>query len=162
MGFYPFKKKKEDCSLKWNTMIALKALIFKLCSMKPQRARGLCVWPLCVDFGVWYVWMWFGVLYMCIYVQYVCRVWNVCVDVWCVVYRAYGVCLWDLCMCVVVPGCGVGVCVCRYEQAWWTALSNLLLLQSKQLLYNLWLPSGRGVGEGWTGSLGLADANCDI
>ena len=38
-----------------------------------------------------------------------------CVDAY--VYRAYGVYLWDLCMCVVVPGCGVGVCVCRNEQA---------------------------------------------
>ena len=99
LGFYTFKK-KEDCSLKWNTMIALKALIFKLCSMKPQRARGLCVWPLCVVFGMWCICMWFGVLYMCIYVQYVCRVWNVCVDVWCGVYHACSVCLWDLCVCV--------------------------------------------------------------
>ena len=24
---------------------------------------------------------------------------------------------------------------------------------------DLWLPRGRGVGEGWIGSLGLADAN---
>ena len=24
---------------------------------------------------------------------------------------------------------------------------------------DLWLPRGRGVGEGWSGSLGLADAN---
>ena len=24
----------------------------------------------------------------------------------------------------------------------------------------LWLPRGRGDGKGWTGSLGLTDANC--
>ena len=24
---------------------------------------------------------------------------------------------------------------------------------------DLWLPRGRGAGEGWTGNLGLADAN---
>ena len=75
-------------------------------------------------------------------VTFVCRLWGVvCLYmVWCIVYvylcavcvqgvkcmcgcvdayvyRAYGVYLWDLCMCVVVPGCGVGVCVCRNEQA---------------------------------------------
>ena len=27
---------------------------------------------------------------------------------------------------------------------------------------DLWLPRGRGVGEGWIGSLGLADANYSI
>ena len=151
MGFYTFKKKKEDCSLQWNTMIALKALIFKLCSMKPQRARGLCVWPLCVVFGVWYVCMWFGVLYTCIYVQYVCRVCEMYVwmcGVWFTVHAVYvcGICV-CVCVCVVVHGCGVGACVCRYEQAWWITPSSLLLLQSKQLVTKWERSRGRSRGR---------------
>ena len=27
---------------------------------------------------------------------------------------------------------------------------------------DLWLPGGGRKGDGWTGSLGLVDANCDI
>ena len=41
-------------------------------------------------------------------------------------------------------------------------LKGICQVASPYSKVNLWLPRGKGKGVGWTGSLGLVEANCYI